>query len=63
MKDLLLRARAAVRTSNMKTLRCPLADYVKRLHQKRAARLFFFIQPKKRLIFGAVVVVGVAVKS
>ena len=62
MKDLLLRARAVVRTSNMKTLRCLLADYVKTLHQKRAARLFFFIQPIKWLIFGVVVDVAV-VKS
>ena len=34
MKDLLLRARAVVRTSNMKISRRHLADYVKTLHQK-----------------------------
>ena len=58
MKDLLLRARDVVRTSNMKITRHRLADYVKTLHQKRAARaarLFFFIQPIKSLICGVVV--------
>ena len=58
MKDLLLRARVVVRTSNMKISRLRLPDYVKTLHQKacsRAARLFFFIQPIKSLIFGVVV--------
>ena len=34
MKDLLLRARVVVRTSNMKISRRHLADYVKTLHQK-----------------------------
>ena len=34
MKDLLLRARVVVRTSNMKISRRRLADYVKTLHQK-----------------------------
>ena len=63
MKDLLLRARVVVRTSNMKISRGRLADYVKTLHQKaRAARLFFFIQPIKSLICGVVVDVAV-VKS
>ena len=58
MKDLLLRARVVVRTSNMKISRCRLADYVKTLHQKRAARaarLVFFVQPIKLLIYGVVV--------
>ena len=64
MKDLLLRARVVVRTSNMKISR-RLADYIKTLHQKgaaRAARLFFFIQPIKSLIYGVFVDVAV-VKS
>ena len=64
MKDLLLRARVVVRTSNMKRSRRRLADYVKTLHKKRAARaarLFFFIQPIKSLICGVVVDVDVAV--
>ena len=34
VKDLLLRARVVVRTSNMKISRRRLADYVKTLHQK-----------------------------
>jgi len=34
MKDLLLRARFVVRTSNMKISRRRLGDYVKTLHQK-----------------------------
>ena len=65
MKDLLLRARVVVRASNMKISRRRLADYVKTLHQKRAARaarLFLFIQPIKSLICGIVVDVAV-VKS
>ena len=43
---------------NMKISRRRLADYVKTLHQKRAARearLFFFIQPIKSSICGVVV--------
>ena len=62
MKDLLLRARVVVSTSNIKILRRRLADYVKTLHQKacpRAARLFFFLQPIKALICGVVVDVAV----
>ena len=58
MKDLLLRARVVVRTLNMKISRRRLADYVKPFTKKRAARaarLFFFIQPIKSLIRGAVV--------
>ena len=46
----------------MKISRRRLADYVKTLHQKcaaRAARLFFFIQPIKSLICGVVVDVAV----
>ena len=34
MKELLLRARVVVRSSNMKISRRRLADYVKNLHQK-----------------------------
>ena len=37
-KDLLLRARVVVRTSNMKISRRCLADYVKKLHQNKACR-------------------------
>ena len=58
MKDLLRRARAVVTTSNMKISRRRLADYVKTLHKKRAARaarLSFFIQLIKSLISGVVV--------
>ena len=66
MKDLLPRARVVVRTSDMKISRRRLADYVKTLHLKRAARaarLFFFIhEPIKSLICGVVVDVAV-VKS
>ena len=61
MKDLLLRARCVVRTSNMKISRLCLADYTKK-RAARAPRLFFFIQPIKSLICGVVVVVAV-VKS
>ena len=46
----------------MKISRRRLADYVKTLHQKgaaRAARLFFFIQPIKSLTCGVVVDVAV----
>ena len=53
MKDLLLWALVVVRTSKMKISRPRLADHVKKLHQKhaaRAARLFFLIQPMKSLI-------------
>ena len=65
MKDLLLRVRVVVRTSNIKISRRRLADYVKTLHKKRAARaarLFFFIQPVKSMICGVAVDVA-AVKS
>ena len=61
---LLLRARVVVRTLKMKISRRRLADYVKKLHQKhaaRAARLFSLIQPIKSLICGFVVVVAVAI--
>ena len=34
MKDLRRRARVVVRTSNLKISRFPLADYVKKMHQK-----------------------------
>ena len=55
MKDLLLRARVVVRTSNMKISRRPLADYVKTLHQKACSTIISFIQPIKSLICGVVV--------
>ena len=60
-----LRARVVVRTLTMKISRRRLADYVRKLHQKRAARaarLFSLIQPIKSLICGVVVAVAV-VKS
>ena len=64
-KDLLLRARVVVKTSNMKISRRRLADYTSQHCNKkraaRAARLFFFIQPIKSLICGVVVDVDVAV--
>jgi len=53
----MLRACVIIRTSNIKISRRRLADYVKTLHKKRAARaarLFFFIQPIKSLICGVV---------
>ena len=62
--DLLLRARVVVRTSNMKISPRRSADYVKKLHQKRAARaarLFFFIQPIKSLICGAVFAIAAVI--
>ena len=62
MKDLLLRARVVVTTSNIKISGCLFADYVKECTKKRAARavrLFFLIQPIKCLIFGVVVAVAV----
>jgi len=66
MKDLLLRARVVVRTSNMKISRRRLAEYVKTLHQKAyrtcSMMLYFFIQPIQSLICGVVVEVAV-VKS
>ena len=65
MKDLMRRACVVVKTSNIKISRRRLADYVKTLHKKRAARaarLFFFIQPIKSLICGVAVDVAV-VKS
>ena len=48
----------------MKISRRRLADYVKKCTKKRAARaarLFFFIQPIKSLICGAVVVIAVVI--
>ena len=53
MKDLHMRARVVVRTSNMKISLRHLADYVR--------KLFFLIQPIKSSICGVVVVVAVAV--
>ena len=41
MKDLLLRARIFVTTSNMKISRCHLADYIKTLHQKACSMIIF----------------------
>ena len=59
MKVLLLRARVVVKTSKMKISRRHLADYVKICTKKRAARLFFLIQPIKSFICGGVVAVAV----
>ena len=69
MKDLLLRARVVVRTSNMKISRRRWHTSSKHCTKKRAARptraagLLFFIKPIKSLICGIVVdvVVDVAV--
>jgi len=59
MKDLLLRLRVVVRTSNMKISRRRCAgDTSKHCNKKRAAsvaRLSFLIKPIKSLIFGVVV--------
>mgnify|MGYP000418142541 CR=1 FL=1 len=68
MKDLLLRARAVFRTSNMKISRRRLTGYVKALHQKACRTcstiiiIIISIQPIKSLICGVVVDVAV-VKS
>ena len=61
MKDLLLRAHVVVKTSRMKISRRSL-ETSKQCTKKRAARLFFFIQPIKSLICGVAVDVA-AVKS
>jgi len=64
MKDLTLRSRVVVRTSNMKIPLCLLTDYVKKLHQTRAARaarLFFLVQAIKSLISGVVVAIAVVI--
>ena len=56
--------RVVVRTSNLKTSRRRLAEYVKKCTKKRAARaarLFFLIQPIKSFICGVGVVVAVAI--
>jgi len=57
--------RVVLRTSNLKTSRRRLVDYVKKLHQKACrtctARLFFLIQPIKSFICGVGVVVAVAI--
>ena len=61
IEDLLRGARVVVRSSKIKITRFHLADYVKKFHQKRAARaqrLFFLIQPIKSLIGGGVVVIS-----
>ena len=64
MKDLLLRVRVVVRTSNMKFSPLRLADYVKSLHQKACRtwstiKSLHNIQPIKLLICGVVVDVAV----
>ena len=57
MKDLMPRAGVVVRTSNMKISRRRLGDtsHITEKRDTRAARLLFFIQPIKSLIFGVVV--------
>ena len=46
MKDLLLQACVVVRTSNMKTSRRHLADYVKTMHQKACRTCSTIIFPR-----------------
>jgi len=61
MKDLLLCVQVAVTTTYLDISHCHLADYVKQLQQKRAARaarLFFLIQP---IILFSRVVIAVAI--
>ena len=63
MKDLLLCVQVAVNTSYLDISRCHLADYVKQLQQKRAARaarLFFLIQPI-RLFSRALIAVAIVI--
>ena len=55
MKDLLLQARVVVETSHMKISRRSLETTSRECTKKRAARLFFFIQPIKSLICGVAV--------
>ena len=52
VKDLLLRARVVVRTSNMKISRRRLADYVKTLHQKacRTCSTIIFLHSTNQII-------------
>ena len=52
VKDLLLRARVVVNTSNVKISRCRLADYVKTLHQKacRTCSTIIFLHPTNQII-------------
>ena len=52
MKDLLLRARVVVRTSNMKISRRRLADFVKTLHQKacRTCSTIIFFNSTNQII-------------
>jgi len=62
MKDFLLRDSVVIRSSSMKISRPHLADCIKKLYQKqaaRAARLFFLIQPIKSLVCDVVVAVPV----
>ena len=61
-KDFLLWVRVVVRTSNMKIARC-LADMSRNCSKKRAARLFFFVQPIKSLISGAGVAAAVVISQ
>ena len=52
VKDLLLRARVVVRSSNMKISRCCFPDYVKSLHQKacRTCSTIIFLHSTKQII-------------
>jgi len=52
VKDLLLRARVVVRTSNVKISRRRLADYVKHLHQKawRTSSTIIFLHSTNQII-------------
>ena len=62
MKDLLLRARVVVRTSNMKISRRYLPDYVKTLHPKACSTNIFLHSTNQIIDCGVVVDVAV-VKS
>ena len=53
MKDLLLRARAVVRTPYMKILLCRLVDYVKKLHKKMCrtcSTIIFLLRSTNQII-------------
>jgi len=60
MKELLLRARLVIKTSNMK-INFTSSKHCTKKHAARAARLFSLIQPMKSLICGFVVVVAVVI--
>ena len=65
MKDLLLRARVVVRTSNMKISRRRLSDYVKTLHPKACCTYStnIFLHSTNQIIDCGVVVDVAVVKS